>query len=174
MEFFKHAAGSVTKAVDYLVDKNRRAAMMNRLKIVIKTEKDAQNHAYIQLGRYYYQNLRDPQNGDTETYCKAVDTAGMRMQRAYEKLDELAVPTAPAAEEPEEDFCEEDTADFSEAPEDVSENFPGGEEINPFPAEQEAADEDEDYLHPFSVIPNVTEGKEEEKPDASSEDSPKE
>lgn len=164
MDFLKNAAGSVTKAVDFIVDKNRRAAIMNRLKIVIRTERDSQNHAYVQLGKYYYQNLRDAQNGDTEIYCKAVDTAGARLQRAYAKLDELAVPTA-VRQEPDEDACEdEECEEFSAEPEDDVE-FPGGEDICPPADRQEAADEDEDYLHPFSVVPNATEGKEEEKPE---------
>ncbi len=76
MDFWKNAAESVTKAVDFVVDKNRRAAMMNRLKIVIRGEKEAEDHAFAQLGKYYYQNMRNPENGDTEPYCLAIDTAG--------------------------------------------------------------------------------------------------
>lgn len=93
MDFWKCTTEAVTRAVNDLMEKNRRAAMINRLKIVIHTEKESENRAYIQLGKYYYQNLRDPQNGDTETYCAAVEKASTREKRAYAKLDELTAPS---------------------------------------------------------------------------------
>ena len=181
MDFWKNAADSVTKAVDFVVDKNRKAAMMNRLKIVIRSEKEAQSHAYAQLGKYYYQNMRDPENGDTEPFCQAIDTSGARLKRAYAKLDELAVPTA--AHEPEEyDGGDEDDGmedvGFDAAPPEAGDFHPD-EDYRPDAEHQEAADEDEDYLHPFSVIPNAApqedpcEGKEEAQPE-SPEDGPKE
>lgn len=151
MDIWKNASQSFTKAVDYIVDKNRRAAIMNRLKIVIKTEKDAQNHAFIQLGKYYYENMRDQQNEETEEYCKAVDNAGARLQRAYAKIDELAVPTQEP--EPDENACEEEDADFPfRDDEDIS--FAADADLKPDAANQEAADEEEDYLRPFSVETN--------------------
>lgn len=143
MDFWKNATQSFTKAVDYIVDKNRKAAIMNRLKIVIKTEKDAQNHAFIQLGKYYYQNMRDPQNQETEEYCKAVDNAGARLKRAYAKLDELAVPTE--EQDPAENACED---------EDLGTGFEAVDEMKPDAEHQEIADDDEDYLRPFKVEPN--------------------
>jgi hypothetical protein len=157
MDFWKNASQSFTKAVDYIVDRNRKAAIMNRLKIVIKTEKDAQNHAFIQLGKYYYQNMRDPQNEETEEYCKAVDNASARLKRAYAKIDELAVPTN--EQDPAENACEDDDAGFH-ADEDFS--FDVDEEIKPDAARQEIADDDEDYLRPFSVEENDFEDKPDE------------
>jgi hypothetical protein len=155
MEFWKSAADSVTKAVDYIVDRNRKLAMMNRLKVVIKGEKDAQNQAYEQLGRYYYQNLRDPENGDTEPYCQAVDTAGARLRRAYARLDELAVPTAPNDPAPTDAADEDFDSDVSDVPpaEDDPEFHPDVD-FRPDVGNEEAADEDQDFLHPFSVVPN--------------------
>ena len=92
MDFWKCASDAVTGAVDHLVEMNRRTAIMNRLKIVIRNERDNEDHSFVQLGKYYYHNLRDPQNGDTETYCAAIDKAASRLKRAYAKLDELAAP----------------------------------------------------------------------------------
>lgn len=157
MNFWENAASSVTKAVDFIVDKNRKAAMMNRLKIVIRNEKEEQAHAYIQLGKYYYQNLRDEQNGDTEDFCKTVDTAGERLKRAYAKLDELAVPTEPETAPDDEDDDEDFPADDSFAgPSDsaAGDGFNPDSGCCPDAAHQEAADDEEDYLRPFTVVPN--------------------
>ena len=38
MGIFSVIGNEVTKAVDYVVEKNRKAAMINRLRIVIKNE----------------------------------------------------------------------------------------------------------------------------------------
>ena len=152
MDFWKCTENAVIKAVNDLVEKNRRTAMINRLKIVVKNERDAQNHAFVQLGKYYYQNLRDKQNGDTEIYCAAADKAGARLTRAYAKLDELCVSAQPASP----------TADSGEKPEDKpadsEEPSTDGQEPDeppipdePDPDNEEAADDDENPLDPFSV-----------------------
>lgn len=196
MDFWKNAADSVTKAVDFVVDKNRKTAMMNRLKIVIKNEKESQNHAYAQLGKYYYQNLRDVENGDTEPFCLAIDTSASRLKRAYAKLDELAVPTAERGGRQDAHGCDtQEDDDFSIEPED-SDDF-SGESVGsddfsdepddgggfhpdvgfrPDAEHQEAADEDENYLHPFSVVPNdrPEESEPEDKPEEKPEDVKKE
>lgn len=146
MDFWKNTADAVTKAVNDLMEKNRRTAVINRLKIVVRNEKDIQNKAYEQLGRYYYQNLRDPQNGDTETYCAAIEKSSARLGRAYAKLDELTVPSGCCGGCGQEDdacCCGEETA----------EEEPDGpvsplirEEANP--ANEEAAGDADD---PFSA-----------------------
>lgn len=170
MDLLKNAASSVTKAVNFVVDKNRRSAMMNRLRIVIKNERESQARAYIQLGKYYYENMRDAQNTETEPLCSIVDNTGTRLKRAYAKLDELAVPSAgygseaqyaddfgtdpesayeevePETEEeqtqPEVDTQGEDTVDMGSVQPDMG-SF-----------RQESADDDEEFLRPFSVVPN--------------------
>ncbi|MCI1965571.1 MAG: hypothetical protein LKJ17_05495 [Oscillospiraceae bacterium] len=116
MEVFKNVADSVTKAVNFVVDKNRRAAMINRLKIVIRNEKEVEASSYIELGKYYYENMRDASNERTETLCVAVDNADRRLKRAFAKLDEMMVPAA--AEEEEEEGCEENSVDEDAAPDD--------------------------------------------------------
>ncbi len=205
MDFWKNATDSVTKAVDFIVDKNRKAAMMNRLKIVIRNEKEAQAHAYIQLGKYYYHHLRDKEDGDTETYCKAVDVAGQRLRRAYTKLDEITSAEkaeekenadSPSSSDAENDGMADETssdepaeepetervqpvpfsndAKSSGAPgpnsyEEPAEQPEGHQNNNPPSPYQEAADDEEDYLHPFSFMANHGTGTE-EKPDGSEPD----
>ena len=172
MDFWTSATDSVKKAVDFVVDQNRKTAMMNRLKIVIKSEKEAQNHAYAQLGKYFYQNMRDPENGDTEPYCQAVDTSETRLKRAYAKLDELAVPTSANGAVPPDETdgeCDDDFGDVPPAEDDAGFHPDAGFRADA--EREETADEDQDYLHPFSVVPNdgaaeSVPGTEEKEPEA--------
>ncbi len=146
MDFFRSAAGTVSKAVNYMMDKNRKTAIINRLNIVIRNERDNQTRAYIALGKYYYTRLRDPENEVTEPLCEEAETAGRRLQRAYAKLDDLTVPqvknsVAPREDDDYEDFSDDGPA-CEEAAEDEAEGPSGGRE------------EDEEFLRPFTVVPN--------------------
>lgn len=168
MDFWKSTTDAVTKAVNSLLENNRRTAMINRLKIVVKNEKDVQSRAYAQLGKYYYQNLRDPQNGDTETYCAAIEKSSARLGRAYAKLDELTVPTGSCScgctdgqeddvccceEEPEAESAEEKSAGEGSAAEPEASASPlMREESNP--VSEEAADDAENPLDPFTPVKN--------------------
>jgi uncharacterized protein (DUF2164 family) len=99
MNFFGTVTRGVSKAVDYVVEKNRKAALVNRIRIVIKNERENESRAYIALGKYYFQNLRDAQNEETEPLCKAAELADQRMKKAFTKLDEITVS------EQDEDSC---------------------------------------------------------------------
>lgn len=174
MDFMKDVADSITKAVNYVVDQNRKAAMINRLKIVIRHEKETQARAYIGLGKYYFDHLRDAGNSQTEPFCTAVEKSAGRLKRAYAKLDELTMPADSGAEsesesagknEPEED-APHSTGGCSCGPEcgcgnnptapdhpfqEAQENLDGASEKT---APEESAPDDEDFLRPFSVIQN--------------------
>ena len=70
-------------------EKNRRTALMNRLRTVIRCEEKAEERAYLALGRYYYHNLRDAENTVTEPYCIDIEAAQKRIDAAVEKLEAL-------------------------------------------------------------------------------------
>ncbi|HCR43414.1 MAG TPA: hypothetical protein DIV41_02415 [Ruminococcaceae bacterium] len=89
MDLLKNIADSVTKAVDYVVDRNRKTAMINRLRIVIKNEKEKQLRAYAELGKYYYEHMRDKNNEETEKSCAVIENSSRRLSRAVTKLDEI-------------------------------------------------------------------------------------
>ena len=130
MEVFKNVADSVTKAVNFVVDKNRKAAIVNRLKIVIRNEKEMKARALMELGKYYYETMRDASNEHTEPLCAAVDNSNRRLKRAFMKLDEMMVP-AGTDNEAEVEAEEEDY----------------GEEC----ACAECADDEEDFFNSFSA-----------------------
>lgn len=173
MDFLKTAADSVTRAVNFVVDKNRRAAMMNRLKIVIRNEKDTQARAYMELGKYYFENLRDSENEKTEKYCTMVENSGRRLKRAYSKLDELAVPAEIAYGAGCEDDgcccgpdCECDTMDDVEPDEEAVEADDMNNLKESAGPNAEAADDDEEFLRPFTVVPNDTQETQEQQASA--------
>ena len=86
---FKTAGGAMQNAVDVVAEKNRKTAMANRLRTVIRCEEKAAERAYLALGRYYYHNLRDASNAEIENYCVGIETAEQRIEDAMLKLEEL-------------------------------------------------------------------------------------
>lgn len=92
MNLFQSVTGNLTKAVDFVVEKNRKAALINRIRIVIKNERENEARAYVALGKYYYEHLRDKNNEETEHLCRAVDFSDARIRKAFQKMDELTEP----------------------------------------------------------------------------------
>lgn len=126
---FETIGHTLSGAVDYVVEKNRRAAQINRLKMVIRKEERAAEKAYIALGKYYYHTLRDELNAVTEPHCAAVDNATRRMDRAMSRLESMcfreegnSCPEGGCAScgydcDMREDSWEEEDAEFHEEPE---------------------------------------------------------
>ncbi len=105
MNLFQSVSSNVTKAVDFVVEKNRKAALINRIRIVIKNERENEARAYVALGKYYYEHLRDAQNEETEHLCRAIDFSDKRMKKAFAKLDEITAPEDGADCDEDCDYC---------------------------------------------------------------------
>lgn len=86
---FKTAGEAVQDAVGVVAEKNRKNALANRLRTVIRCEEKAAERAYLALGRYYYHNLRDAGNTVTEPHCIDIEAAERRIDAAVEKLEAL-------------------------------------------------------------------------------------
>lgn len=89
MEFFKNLANALIDTKDMIVEKNKKNALINRLRAVIKCEEQSCERAFIALGRYYYHNLRDASDPATEPHCAAIDAAEARLDCAIEHLEKL-------------------------------------------------------------------------------------
>ena len=70
-------------------EKNKLRAQCVRIKDIIKHDAESRDKAYIELGRYYYQNLRDKEHEQTEKYCQTVDRMNDRIEKASFKYMEL-------------------------------------------------------------------------------------
>lgn len=116
---FKTAGGAVQGAVKVVEEKNRRTALMNRLRTVIRCEEKAEERAYLALGRYYYHNLRDAENTVTEPYCIDIEAAQKRIDAAVEKLEALTREGDSEAEE--EEITLDDVQEYTPTPEEEKE-----------------------------------------------------
>ena len=74
MNFLKNIGKAVENAANYVGEKNRRAAALNRIRGVIRCEEKAAEKEYLALGRYYYNNLRDKDNPVTEPHCVELES----------------------------------------------------------------------------------------------------
>ena len=102
---FLTAGGAMQNAVGVVAEKNRKTALANRLRTVIRCEEKAAERAYLALGRYYYHNLRNEANAETETHCIDIEAAEKRIEEAMLKLEALL------RENEEEPTIEEITVD---------------------------------------------------------------
>ena len=89
MEFWKNLTNAVVSTKDMIVEKNKKSALMNRLRAVIKCEEQSCARAYMALGRYYYHHLRDKEDAVAEPHCQAIDAAEARLDSAIAHLEKL-------------------------------------------------------------------------------------
>ncbi len=85
----KLAADAATDVAQALVEKSRLRAKANRIKQVIKSDTELRNQAYIELGRYFYDNLRNEASEECESLCVVVDKTTARINKAGRKYVEL-------------------------------------------------------------------------------------
>lgn len=130
-----YAGKTISSAVDSMIETNRRKAMISRIRVVIRNERENTERTYAALGKYYFEHLRDPENGNTEQLCRAVEESEARLKRAFDKLDALREEFAKADEEDVCAGCEKDSCQDCE--------YYANEDIPADPAEvsQEAAEE---------------------------------
>lgn len=101
MKILSSVASNVTKAIDFVVEANRKNALINRIKAVVRCEEKNIDRSYIALGKYYYNNLRDKDLEETERHCLALENSRRRLDRALTRLEELT-------DEGEEEYDEYD------------------------------------------------------------------
>lgn len=89
MKILSSVASNVTKAIDFVVEANRKNALINRIKAVVRCEEKNIDRSYIALGKYYYNNLRDKNLEETERHCLALENSRRRLDRALTRLEEL-------------------------------------------------------------------------------------
>ena len=84
----KFASDAATDAVQALVEKSRLRANANRIRQVIKSDTELRNQAYIELGRFFYENMRDNLDEEQEALCVVVDKTTKRIEKATKKYTE--------------------------------------------------------------------------------------
>ncbi|MFR8001780.1 MAG: hypothetical protein ACLU62_02535 [Hydrogeniiclostridium sp.] len=116
MNIFETITHGISRAVGFVADKNHKAALVNRLRIVIKNERENASRAYVALGKYYLENLRDPENELTERLCRSAEDSEARIRKAFAKLDEIASESAEAGNAENCNSCEDCSDDCCQCP----------------------------------------------------------
>lgn len=93
MDFLNTISCAVAAAYEAVANRNRQAAVNNRLKAIVRSEMGTINRAYIALGKHFYNDLRSQATGDEAVLCNAIDQAKERILKAREKLAEENRPT---------------------------------------------------------------------------------
>ena len=142
MNFLKNIGKAVENAANYVGEKNRRAAALNRIRGVIRCEEKAAEKEYLALGRYYYNNLRDKDNPVTEPHCVELESIESRLDKAIAQLEKYY-----GEEEPQhEEVTLEDVQSFDQDPAALEQVSQEGDTP---PQEAPAAPEEEGEDLPF-------------------------
>ena len=97
MKFIEKVGESVSQSVDFIIDRNRQVAQLNRLKAIIKKETDSVNNSYIALGKEYLKVL-DGGTADEAAVARlrvSLEKSQLRLKKArarYEYTLRYGVP----------------------------------------------------------------------------------
>lgn len=80
---------TVSEIASSIAEKNRLRVQLNHIKGLIKADTATRDQAYIELGRYFYENLREGTSAENEAICTVIDAASDRISKASVKYVEL-------------------------------------------------------------------------------------
>ena len=89
MDFFKNAEKRVSKAIDIFLEKNKKRIESNKIKFIIKSHANSVKEYYEQIGKYYYNNIRDTKNTQLEELCNKIDISEKIIDDYRKKLIRL-------------------------------------------------------------------------------------
>ena len=92
-ESLKNGAGFIadtaSEIAESIAEKNRLRIQLNHLKKLIKSDSATRDQAYIELGRFFYENLRENASPENEALCAVIDTTSERITKASLKYVEV-------------------------------------------------------------------------------------
>ena len=80
---------TISEIAASVAEKNRLRNQLNHLKSLIKADSATRDQAFIELGRFYYENLREDASAENEALCEVIDSANDRISKASIKYVEL-------------------------------------------------------------------------------------
>ena len=80
---------TVSEIASSIAEKNRLRVQLNHIKGLIKTDSATRDQAYIELGRYFYENQREGTSAENEAICAVIDAANERISKASLRYVEL-------------------------------------------------------------------------------------
>jgi hypothetical protein len=121
MHIFKDLGRSAKKLVEKVEEKNKFAALVNRVRNIMRMEQKAAEREYVTLGRYYYQNERDKGNLVTEKHCAELDKIEGGLNRAMDELEKIYYEAAKLKKEEREEISLDDVQELDAPPEIIAE-----------------------------------------------------
>ncbi len=105
---------TISQSVDFVVDKNRQVAQLNRLKAVISAETETLNNAYIALGKMYVAKAEgaEVKEEDAVILIETVNASKLRLKKARARYEYTLKYGAPKP-----GFTVEETIDIDEVDE---------------------------------------------------------
>lgn len=89
MKFLDTAGKAVTDALDFVIEKNKIKAQINRLRLIMRKENNLMDSYYKTLGKYYYKHLKDTENAENKRICENIDKSKARMEKAKLRYNEI-------------------------------------------------------------------------------------
>lgn len=80
---------TISEIASSVAEKNRLRVQLNHIKGLIKADSATRDQAYIELGRYFYENLREGTTAENEAICAVIDAASARISKASLRYVEL-------------------------------------------------------------------------------------
>lgn len=80
---------TIAEIANSIAEKNRLRLQLNHIKALIKTDTATRDQAYIELGRFFYENLRADASPENEAICAVIDASSDRISAASVKYMEL-------------------------------------------------------------------------------------
>ena len=78
LEFISDTVSEIASSV---AEKNRLRVQLNHLKRLIKTDSATRDQAYIELGRYFFENMREGTTPENEAICAVIDAVRVQLFR---------------------------------------------------------------------------------------------
>ena len=119
MKIINKVGDTISQSVDFIIDKNRQAAYLNRLKAVIVVEQETLNQSYITLGKLYLGVIEGKEKKDTDVTAlvEAINATKLRLKKArarYEYTLKYGVPKPGVKAEEVIEVPDEDAAEDSD------------------------------------------------------------
>ena len=116
MNIINKVGDTISQSVDFIIDKNRQAAYLNRLKAIIVVEQETLNQAYITLGKMYLGVIegKEKKEPDTASIVESINATKLRLKKArarYEYTLKYGVPKPGVKAEEVIEVPDEDAAD---------------------------------------------------------------
>ena len=85
----KLTADAVTDVTHSVIEKSRLKAKASRIKQVIKSDSQRREQAYMELGKYFYENHRDLVPNKLDETCIVIEKTSFRIDKATKRYFEI-------------------------------------------------------------------------------------